>query len=48
MKIYRDEKEVIFTFSVDILKVLKYQVQMAEIKKQFSSEQNISDMHYRN
>lgn len=33
MKIYRDEKEVIFTFSVDILKVLKYQVQMAEIKK---------------
>ena len=46
MKIYRDEKDVIFTFSVDILKVLKHQIQMAEIKKQFSNEQSQNDLYY--
>jgi hypothetical protein len=39
MKIYRREKDVIFTFSVDILKVLKHQIDMDELKKKFSKTQ---------
>ena len=45
MRIYREEKDVIFTFSVDILKVLKYQIQMSEIKKQFSSGNSQQDLY---
>ena len=40
MKIYRDEKEVTFTFNVDILKILKYQMAMYELKKKFKKEQD--------